>query len=76
MSGYRVIFCDNERELVEAVRVGNLLGDIAIGHLIVDGDVVLQVMKHVRDGYVSADGTPITDGSGIRGFFAEAPHAD
>ena len=66
---WRVIARETERELAESVRVANLLGDVAVGPLIVDATegVVLQVVRHVRDGYVNADGTvPVMETKGAR----------
>ena len=63
MNNYRVIQKKNERELTESIIVENLLGYVAVGRPIVDGDVVIQVTRKVRDGYVTADGQPC-DGKG------------
>ena len=60
---YTVIVRDTERELAESVRVGNLSGMVAVGCLIPDQGKVLQVMRQVREGYVTADGEPC-DGNG------------
>ncbi len=69
---YEIIVRDNDRELAESVRVANLYGSIALGSLIVDQDRVLQVVRHVRDGYVTADGKP-RGAEAINDFLTEAP---
>lgn len=60
---YVVIVRDNERELAESVRVANTLGMMPVGPLISDISRVLQVMRKVREGYVTAEGKPC-DGQG------------
>lgn len=58
VGGYRIIVSENDRELAKSVRMANCLGDVAVGPFIVDQGRVLQVVRHVRDGYVTSDGKP------------------
>ena len=58
MQDYKVIVRDTDRELAESVRVANLSGYVAVGPLISDRRQCLQVVRRVREGYVTADGEP------------------